>query len=337
MALQNCAIVPMNTFLNNTYHIPNYQREYSWETNELSDFWEDLNTIREDSGDHFFGQIVVHSDLEQQKKYIIDGQQRTITSTIFMRTLQYFYEAIYMDHQIKAAFYKASDISAIHIGRYTDPHDDQLHLHLGELDNDYFRENIQPGNPENAEKKPKKSLDRMRKAYLFFYDKVKKELNHLTNVEDKLALLNKYFVNFTQKFRILYMEATELDEAFVIFETLNARGKELETADLLKNFIFSKGRDIDQAQKQWNSMLNALDKSDPTKFVRHFWNSSRAFAREKDLYREISRGIDSPRASRELLEALANMLSVIMTSYLLKKMWALVTAHSLKVFVRSNY
>lgn len=42
MALQNSSIDEMNTFLNKIYCIPNYQREYSWEIEELEDFWNDL-------------------------------------------------------------------------------------------------------------------------------------------------------------------------------------------------------------------------------------------------------------------------------------------------------
>ena len=64
-----------------------------------------------------------------------------------------------------------------------------------------------------------------------------------------------------------------MEEAFVIFETLNARGKDLRTADLLKNYIFSQSKDIALAQKKWNSMVGTLDKVDPTKYIRHFWNS----------------------------------------------------------------
>lgn len=64
MALQNSSIDSMNTFLSKTYYIPNYQREYAWEENELDDFWNDLNATRKDENgwQHFFGQIVVHYD-----------------------------------------------------------------------------------------------------------------------------------------------------------------------------------------------------------------------------------------------------------------------------------
>ena len=308
MALQNCAIETMNKFLNNTFYIPNYQREYSWEKAELEAFWEDLQTTKEssDSLDHFFGQIVVHSDETTAKKYIIDGQQRTITSTIFMRTLQYFYTVIYKETDSERADSKKADIAAMHIGRYLSSANDTLHLHLGELDNDYFRTTVQLGSPENTTKVKKKSHERLRKAYLFFYEQLKEKGKDLLDTDERLDMLDKYYDAFTNRFKVLYMEATKLDEAFVIFETLNARGKELETADLLKNFIFSQSRDVSLAQKQWNTMMSTLDHADPTKYIRHYWNSAEKFAREKDLYSNISKEISSPRASKALLENLAN-------------------------------
>lgn len=306
MALQNCAIETMNKFLNNVYYIPNYQREYSWETTELDDFWDDLEATREggEAQEHFFGQIVVHNDDASKKKYIIDGQQRTITSTIFMRTLQVFYEAIYKESGNLNADYKKADIASIYIGRYISSSQNDLHLHLGELDADYFRDNIQLGHPDKAAKDKKKSHDRLRKAYEYFYKKLSGQLDQLNDPVDKVDLLDEYYKTFTERFKVLHMEATKLDEAFVIFETLNARGRELETADLLKNFVFSQTKDINLSQAQWNAMVNTLDKTDPTKYIRHFWNSNQIFTREKDLYRSISKSMASPRASKEFLKKL---------------------------------
>ena len=307
MALQNSAIETMNTFFNNFYYIPNYQREYSWERTELEDFWDDLQMTKDnnDGLDHFFGQIVIHHDEEANRKYIIDGQQRTITSTIFMRTLQFLYDTIYKETSSQRADFKKSEIAFQHIGWYLSSTNDNLHLHLGELDNDYFRTTVQLGSPENTTKAKKKSHERIRKAYIFFFDQLQIQLEQASDVDDKLDVLDEYYDTFTKHFRVLRMEATKLDEAFVIFETLNARGKELETADLLKNFIFSQSKDITLAQKQWNAMISTLDRADPTKYIRHYWNATQSFTREKDLYRHISKTISSPRASKELLKNLA--------------------------------
>lgn len=106
------------------------------------------------------------------------------------------------------------------------------------------------------------------------------------------------------------MEATELEEAYIIFETLNARGRELETADLLKNYIFSRCGKVDDAQKKWNLMNVKLDGADLTKYIRHFWNSGREFTREKALYRKISSTITTTRECRDFLDDLESLADV---------------------------
>ena len=302
MPLSNYSFDNMNKYLNNTYYIPNYQREYSWEKEELEDFWQDLQdtiTINDDH-EHFFGQIVIHNSSEDNKLYIIDGQQRTITSVIFLSALRKHFVDIYTtDPSIKKADYNKDDITSIHIGRQ-----DTLHLFLGDLDKDYFRDNIQLGTPTGAKEK-KKSHERIRKAYTFFYDELTKIADTYSSYQEKFDALDEIYTTFINGFRVFYMEATKLEEAFVIFETLNARGKELETADLLKNFIFGRSPDhIDESQRKWETMISNLGSTDPTKYIRHFWNSQFEMAREKSLYRTISKTIKTPRQSRELLNDL---------------------------------
>lgn len=147
-------------------------------------------------------------------------------------------------------------------------------------------------------KKEKKSHERLRKAYIFFDEKIRDALGKAADCEDKLKVLLSYSASFLDRFKVLYMEATKLEEAFVIFETLNARGKDLETADLLKNYILNHSGEIDVSLKKWNSMIGKLDKCDPTKYIRNFWNATQLFTREKALYRSINRNITTPRKTR---------------------------------------
>lgn len=303
MALQNYAIEPMKTFTSERYSIPNYQREYAWEDDEVSDFISDLEETKMRPGNmHFFGQIVVHNDETANKKYIIDGQQRTITSMIFLRVLQIFYSKLYLETKYKPAEKKDVLLSSF-IGEYNDE-EKSLHLTLGTVDNDYFIQNIILAEEPSAVKAKKKSWERMRKAFKRLYDHVKAEYSAAGDTVEKIKCLNLFFDAFTENFKVMYMEATKLEEAFIIFETLNARGKDLETADLLKNFIFSKSLDISEAQKKWNSMITKLDKVDPTNYIRHYWNSSHEFTREKALYREIVQHIKKPKDARELIDDL---------------------------------
>ena len=304
MALNNSIITKLGKYLTDRYYIPNYQREYSWEEVEWNDFWDDLKLLIE-TGDekdqHFFGQIVVHDDAEEGKKYIIDGQQRTITSIIFLRAMQLAFADLFKEYSLPDANVYSSTISTYYINDTKG-----YKLTLGEIDRDYFKDNILSSTIEDCVSDRVRSHERMKRAFKFFSDKLKAEMfindDEEMPAEDKLNTLINYYDTFVDRFVVLYMEATELSEAFIIFETLNARGRDLETADLLKNFIFSRSKnDIGIAQARWSRMLDNLDKADTTKYIRHYWNSCHYFTREKELYKKISKGITSPKANSELL------------------------------------
>ncbi|HJK83650.1 MAG TPA: DUF262 domain-containing protein, partial [Methanocorpusculum sp.] len=85
MSLVNSQFRTVESYIQeNTYWIPDYQREYSWEIKgEITDFWNDIvSLLQEDREQHFLGQIVVHDSKEDNKIYLIDGQQRTATIVI---------------------------------------------------------------------------------------------------------------------------------------------------------------------------------------------------------------------------------------------------------------
>ena len=304
MSFTHNDIYPIKIFLNNEYYIPNYQREYSWETDQIEEFWNDLEeTISLNNNiTHFFGQIVVHCDESRKKKYIIDGQQRTITSIIFLQVLKEKYHQLYKesDNTLDDANYAEMNISRDYIGTKA-----PFHLTLGEdSDNDCFIDIISNNN-KKLKKHKKKSHSRMLNTYKFFDNKVSAILEGKADAEEKIDVLNTFFDTFSQRFSVLYMEATQLEEAYIIFETLNARGKDLEASDLLKNFLFGKVKnDVELAQKKWLTMIDNLGGADPTKYIRSYWNSAHGLTNERALYRKISQRIKTPKAGKELLENL---------------------------------
>ena len=63
-------------------------------------------------------------------------------------------------------------------------------------------------------------------------------------------MLKIYYEKFTQGFQLMYVETDEINEAFIIFETLNARGCDLETSDLLKNHLFRiSGKKLEETKR----------------------------------------------------------------------------------------
>lgn len=317
MALQNYSILPISQYLSSPYKIPNYQREYAWEEYELNDFWNDLINLY-DSEDqnsiHFFGQIVIHNDANKHEKFIIDGQQRTITSVIFLKVLYNHFDRLYnsliSSGSASANLTKSVQREEINIETLLWQSDDddqrQYRLTLGESDSEYFQKNIMEAMPcDRKRRNVKKSQERLRYAYSYLNDRITEKLkleNNDLSAEEQNKILKKIKSVFLERFRVLYMEATDLSEAFTIFETLNARRKDLETADLLKNYLFSKSGNTDAAQKQWDEMVDTLSNYDVTKYIRYFWNSSHKLARDKVLYREISHSISTPREVMDMLE-----------------------------------
>lgn len=310
MGIQNCVMQDMKTFLGSRYYIPDYQREYAWEENEIGDFWDDLEvTMRANEGEHFFGQIVVHNaENTEHKKYIIDGQQRTLTSMIFLCALHYSYMKLAEQASEESLHNKCMKMVWFLPYSFLGEVDEDAasaHIILNRIDNDFFVRHILLGAP-SQEKERKHSWENMRYAYQYFAQHIEERLKTCATGEDGYRLLKHYQETFLQQFKVMYMEATRLEEAFVIFETLNARGKELETADLLKNFIFSKVNDIEQAQKHWNTMLADLDNMDSTRYIRYFWNACHSVTREKELYRVISKEL-SPRTAQKMSKHLADL------------------------------
>lgn len=311
MALQNFGIKPIKDFLSETYLIPDYQREYSWGKEELEDLWDDLIYIENNIDDkHFFGQIVINNT--EKEKYVIDGQQRATTSTILICVIMREFENIYnnSDHQFQKAYKKAQQIQIKLVG--TEDEDDEqerFHITLGEIDNSYFKKNILEKELFDSKEKYK-SHTRLKEAYLYFKEKVSSHISD-NDINKKYEKLISLYNAFTSNFIIMYIESTDINEAFVIFETLNARGKDLETADLLKNYIFrSSGKYISEVKEKWLSIIETLDKINITSYIRHFYNFYGEFTREKELYRRISKSIHSEKNCKLFVDKLYSLSPV---------------------------
>lgn len=304
MALQNFALKPVRDLLINTYFVPDYQREYSWGEAEIEELWNDILFTKENSDEHFFGQIVIHN--AGSKKFIIDGQQRITTSMIILCIIKNILSEIYIEHRFDEANHRAVDIQSLCIGRHYEGKDEEFHLKLGNIDRIFFQKNIlEKFTPAAKDSSP--SHKRLTKAYQFFYNKIKeyirdenykKEHNKLVSLYDIIAL----------KFIVMYIESTSENESFIIFETLNARGKDLETADLLKNFIFRNSQnDIEYVKEKWNTMINNLDKSKVTSYIRYFYNSQMKFSGARELYRRICKDLTTQHLCKSFIENLAEL------------------------------
>jgi uncharacterized protein with ParB-like and HNH nuclease domain len=76
----------IRTMLSSAYYrIPRFQRPYSWERENIQEFWDDV--VRDNPSDYFIGSMVVYKE-GQQRYGVVDGQQRLTTITILLCVLR---------------------------------------------------------------------------------------------------------------------------------------------------------------------------------------------------------------------------------------------------------
>jgi hypothetical protein len=112
--------------------------------------------------------------------------------------------------------------------------------------------------------------------------------------------------------QVLLAVATGLPEAYVIFETLNDRGADLTTADLLKNYLFSEAGEqgINHAESVWIRLSGRFDKPDEfVKVLRYEYMSRRGRVTNRALYRALQADIGKgPAAVRTYVDRLDHAL-----------------------------
>ena len=72
--------------LNLYYKIPRYQRPYAWSEEQIAEYWNDLLA---DNQTYFLGSFIFNTQFEDEGFIeVIDGQQRLLTTTIFISVLR---------------------------------------------------------------------------------------------------------------------------------------------------------------------------------------------------------------------------------------------------------
>jgi hypothetical protein len=138
------------------------------------------------------------------------------------------------------------------------------------------------------------------------YAVLKKHVDNLAPGEAEYRSLIDLVAYLDTEVQVLLAVATGLPEAYVIFETLNDRGEDLTTADLLKNFLFSQAgvQGIGHAQSTWTRLAGRFDKpEDFVKFLRYEYMSRMGHVTNRGLYKALQADVKGGTAAvRRYLE-----------------------------------
>lgn len=215
------------------YKIPEYQRPYVWEDEQVIALLEDISSAQQFTQDseYFLGSIVFHSKLSESKLYrdneLLDGQQRLTTLYILMAVIRDLSEDEDLKKTCRDAIYqKENKFKGIpERMRITFDIRDEVKEFAEEfikIDNSTLRKDslldlVNKGQDINVKN--------MAKAIITIREWFLKSEN--INVED-------FFIHLMNNVLLIFVSSQELDDAFRLFTVLNDRGVKLRNSDILK-------------------------------------------------------------------------------------------------------
>jgi uncharacterized protein with ParB-like and HNH nuclease domain len=190
---------------NATFKIPEFQRPYAWDTDNVNTLIEDLEYTVSNNTKHYFGSVVYSDSGTENEFTIIDGQQRVTTVILLITALFH----VLRDENIKTKYLTANNTNKIKLRTVTT--DDRIltailnntHEELGAQ----FRRH------------------KLWNTYALFRDYLKGKPNIIE------------YLNGLYQFEIVDVHLERDDDSpNKVFESINSTGRPLSAGDKIRNF-----------------------------------------------------------------------------------------------------
>ena len=313
--LLNTGTASYNELISNgrTFHVPPYQRDYSWEKEYWEDLWMDILDLPKEKY-HYMGYLVFQEDSTKTKtSFIIDGQQRfTTLSILCLSAIRLIKEWADIGIDNENNEIRIVKLTEKFLGNFsTSKLTITPKLILNKNNDDFYKSYLLNHRKPPAIGKLKPSQKRLWGAYEYFYQMLKEKVQTKSG-EELATLIDDEISNY-----LIFTTINVSDDlnAYKVFETLNARGVKLSPSDLLKNYLFSKAfesssAELEETERRWQSINDFLGKSDLPTFLRHYWNSRYELVRISNLYRAIKSTVQTPIHVFDLLNELEQLAPI---------------------------
>ena len=251
------------------YVIPNFQRPYSWEEEDVKTLLKDLEDYfglqsrRNGQENYYVGAFYTFQDkYDSNIKQIIDGQQRVIFFYLYFLIIFRKANEYINSNPEERNWIERNILGQIRPLIFSDIEKETARLQShGKLDKEIVELIFDISKTNNGDKEKiheimknklnisfnKKTYSNYEKATKIIEDHIDKKYNDPSLL---LALLKK-LQNKVSIVEIHFDNSMEISNIFKIFEKINATGKKLSDIDLVKNFLFYKHhmQDLDSKQK----------------------------------------------------------------------------------------
>lgn len=279
------------------YHVPKYQREYTWGKTEWEQLLED---IEENDPGYFMGSIICIDDNhelgpgESRVYEVVDGQQRLTTLTLLLMAIYKAYlkweevlteeddEEEIEDYKLtlsnirKQLIHKKNSVNKTETGYFKEK-DKYCFLRVQPSTqrsnyNDYLHILSELGLIKGNFNSKFCGIRRIYKAFYFFYDHLPETLVELNELLHKINSL-----------KFIHIAVSSSSDAFTLFESLNNRGVPLSVMDIIKNKMLANlekqhKMNIDVAYDEWQNLLEFLPEyQEQERFLRHYYNAFKVY------------------------------------------------------------
>ena len=264
------------------FSIPDYQRPYSWTTEQARELLEDLLGFVEanpgaiaDMPTYFLGSIVLIKS-ESPEADVVDGQQRLTTLTLLLAAIRANISNEKQRSQITKRLYEEGDTFA--------GTEDRFRLTLRERDAEFFQKYVQRdggfGDLLKLEAGLVDSRQNLRDNARLFQTRLE------TMAESMRVELAQFIL---QRCYLVIVSTADEDSAYRIFSVLNSRGLDLSATDILKAKIIGgiPDKQRDGFTKKWEDAEEELGRDDFNTLFAHIRTVYRKAKAKETLLKEF--------------------------------------------------
>ncbi len=251
-------IITIGEFLHqNIIYIPKYQRNYSWQKNNVYTFIDDLL----ENDDYYLGNILIE---KQHETEIIDGQQRIITSIIMLSAIKNSKNSQSLSFDNKLLF--KNNKPRINIEDRAG--DNEIRIM------DYIIKDVA-------------MTDELKKRNEYVqYTNILKKLKSF----DKDQILKLY--NNLLKCQILIIDSSDYSiTPYQMFLNLNTKGLKLSNMDIVKSYLFnllSQEKDFPTIKNNWYYISTNIEEKNYDDYLSIYANIKLSNSKKKIEKKEIS-------------------------------------------------
>lgn len=278
------------------FTIPEYQRGYEWEADNVRSFHSTVLDARTHNRNQFIGTFILMTDPNadgegrDQNASVVDGQQRLTTIFIYLSALRDIFHDLREFKLPQKGLSKALvDPKSLSEDLIFNAEKDDFRLKPNDLISGIFSDCV-ARDPEDGggKTKKRKPLPKQHKKYTRKFRAAVRLIRQLLEEQapagaqgvERLSFYHDIYDSLINRLQVLAITSTNQTEALEIFMTMNTKGLSLGSSDIVKGMLFhailsstpasEAQATSDELLERWTQVVENLASTDIDSALRHY-------------------------------------------------------------------